>query len=123
MTDYLRAREITGKPVVTLGGEAVAQIKDVVFDAARGGIRAFTLSGRGLLAGPMKQALSWKNVHASGTGRGCDPGRDPFGASSLPVAHPARALHAPASPPRGAPPPNVPRVRAGAARLSPSAHA
>ncbi|WP_028812506.1 PRC-barrel domain-containing protein [Streptomyces flavidovirens] len=66
MSDYLRAREIIKKPVVTLGGEAVAQIKDVVFDAARGDIRAFTLSGRGLLAGPMKRALSWKNVHALG---------------------------------------------------------
>jgi sporulation protein YlmC with PRC-barrel domain len=66
MTRYLRASEITKKPVVTLGGEAVAQVKDIVFDSARGGIRCFTLSGRGLLSGPLKRPLRWKNVHALG---------------------------------------------------------
>lgn len=66
MSGYLMASEISKKPVVTLGGDAIAQGKDVVFDATRGDVRAFTLSGRGLLAGPMKRALSWKNVHALG---------------------------------------------------------
>lgn len=66
MSGYLMASEISKKPVVTLGGDAVAQVKDVIFDATRGDIRAFTLSGRGLLAGPMKHALTWENVHALG---------------------------------------------------------
>ncbi|MEU7561886.1 hypothetical protein [Streptomyces eurythermus] len=37
---------------MTLGGEAVAQIRDTVFDARAGRVTGFTLSGRGLLAGP-----------------------------------------------------------------------
>jgi sporulation protein YlmC with PRC-barrel domain len=63
---YVRASEIAKKPVVTLGGEDVGQVKDIVFDPARGSIRCFTLSGRGLLAGPLKRALLWNKVHALG---------------------------------------------------------
>ncbi|MEU8844814.1 PRC-barrel domain-containing protein [Streptomyces sp. NPDC048564] len=66
MTVYIRASEITRKPVVTLAGEDVGQIKDVVFDASTGGIRCFTLAGRGLLSGPLHRALLWQNVHALG---------------------------------------------------------
>ncbi|MGP3966295.1 PRC-barrel domain-containing protein [Streptomyces sp. 6N223] len=63
---YVRASEIVKKPVVTLGGEDVGQVKDIVFDPARGSVRCFTLSGRGLLAGPLKRALLWEKVHALG---------------------------------------------------------
>jgi sporulation protein YlmC with PRC-barrel domain len=63
---YLRASEVVKKPVVTLAGEDLAQVKDIVFEPARGGIRCFTLSGRGLLAGPLGRALLWDNVHALG---------------------------------------------------------
>jgi len=66
MTGCLRAGEIAGKPVVTLGGDDVAQIKDIVFDSDSGTIRCFTLSGRGMLAGPLKRVLLWQNVHALG---------------------------------------------------------
>ncbi|MFE0641628.1 PRC-barrel domain-containing protein [Streptomyces sp. NPDC058877] len=66
MTGYVRASEITKLPVVTLTGEDIAQIKDIVFDAARGSVRCFTLSGRGLLSGPLKRDLSWNKVHALG---------------------------------------------------------
>ncbi|WP_240134660.1 PRC-barrel domain-containing protein [Streptomyces sp. MUM 178J] len=66
MTEHLLAREITGKPVVTLAGEDVAQVKDIVFDPVRGSVRCFTLSGRGFFAGPLKRALLWKKVHALG---------------------------------------------------------
>ncbi|MFI1940838.1 PRC-barrel domain-containing protein [Streptomyces purpureus] len=66
MTPYVRATEIAKLPVVTLGGEDVAQVKDIVFDTARGSVRCFTLSGRGLLAGPLKRDLPWNNVHALG---------------------------------------------------------
>jgi sporulation protein YlmC with PRC-barrel domain len=66
MNELLAARSLTTLPVVTLGGEAVAQVKDTVFDAAAGRITGFTLSGRGLLSGPLKQSLPWSGVHALG---------------------------------------------------------
>ncbi|MGW0865884.1 PRC-barrel domain-containing protein [Streptomyces sp. NPDC002611] len=66
MNQLMAARSLTTLPVVTLGGDAVAQIKDTVFDAAAGRITGFTLSGRGLLSGPLKQSLPWPAVHALG---------------------------------------------------------
>ncbi|GAA4309078.1 PRC-barrel domain-containing protein [Streptomyces venetus] len=66
MNELMAARSLTTLPVVTLGGEAVAQIKDTVFDAAAGRITGFTLSGRGLLSGPLKQSLPWTAVHSLG---------------------------------------------------------
>ncbi|KUL35458.1 PRC-barrel domain-containing protein [Streptomyces regalis] len=66
MTVYMRASEITKKPVVTLAGDDLGQVKDLVFDASTGSIRCFTLAGRGLLAGPLHRALLWRNVHALG---------------------------------------------------------
>jgi sporulation protein YlmC with PRC-barrel domain len=66
MNELMAARSLTTLPVVTLGGEAVAQIKDTVFDAAAGRVTGFTLSGRGLLSGPLKQSLPWPAVHSLG---------------------------------------------------------
>ncbi|MEU4488438.1 PRC-barrel domain-containing protein [Streptomyces purpurascens] len=66
MNQLMAARSLTTLPLVTLGGDAVAQIKDTVFDAAAGRITGFTLSGRGLLSGPLKQSLPWPAVHALG---------------------------------------------------------
>lgn len=66
MNTLVLASELSGRVVVTLGGEAVAQIKDVVFDGPAGRITGFTLSGRGLLAGPLKQSLPFSHVHAVG---------------------------------------------------------
>ncbi|GGY34033.1 PRC-barrel domain-containing protein [Streptomyces djakartensis] len=66
MNELMAARSLTTRPVVTLGGDAVAQVKDTVFDAAAGRITGFTLSGRGLLSGPLKQSLPWSGVHALG---------------------------------------------------------
>ncbi|WP_215447922.1 PRC-barrel domain-containing protein [Streptomyces sp. ATCC 21386] len=66
MTVYMRAREIISKPVVTLSGDAVGQVKDIVFDSSTGSIRCFTLVGRGLLSRPLHQALRWEDVHALG---------------------------------------------------------
>ncbi|MBB6420290.1 PRC-barrel domain-containing protein [Streptomyces sp. AK010] len=57
MNELLAARSLTTLPVVTLGGDAVAQLKDTVFDAAAGRITGFTLSGRGLLSGPPDAVL------------------------------------------------------------------
>ncbi|WP_432044059.1 PRC-barrel domain-containing protein [Streptomyces cadmiisoli] len=66
MTEYVRASEIAKLAVVTLDGEDIAQVKDIVFDATRGSVRCFTLSGRGLLSGPLKRDLPWNNVYALG---------------------------------------------------------
>ncbi|MET8682622.1 PRC-barrel domain-containing protein [Streptomyces sp. NPDC004732] len=60
------AGDLTKRPVVTLGGEAVAQVKDVVLDGAGGRIAGFTLAGRGLLSGPLRKSLPWSAVHALG---------------------------------------------------------
>lgn len=66
MIPLMLVAELTKRPVVTLGGEAVAQVKDTVFDASGGQITGFTLAGRGLLSGPLKQSLPWSGVHALG---------------------------------------------------------
>ncbi len=62
----MRTSEIAKRPVVTLGGDDIAQVKDIVYAAAGGSVGGFTLAGRGLLAGPLKQALSWSSVEALG---------------------------------------------------------
>jgi uncharacterized protein YrrD len=62
----MRTSEVTKQPVVTMGGEDIAQIKDVVYSAGGGAVGGFTLSGRGLFAGPLKQALPWSSVAALG---------------------------------------------------------
>ncbi|MFI9150361.1 PRC-barrel domain-containing protein [Streptomyces sp. NPDC053367] len=66
MNTLMLASELTKRVVVTLAGEAVAQIRDTVFDAQAGRITGFTLSGRGLLAGPLKESLPFSGVHAIG---------------------------------------------------------
>ncbi|MDN0199048.1 PRC-barrel domain-containing protein [Streptomyces sp. S.PNR 29] len=66
MNELMAARSLTTLPVVTLGGDAVAQVKDTVFDDSAGRVTGFTLSGRGLLAGPLKQSLPWSGVHSLG---------------------------------------------------------
>lgn len=62
----MRTSEIAKRPVVTRDGEDIAQVKDVVYAAAGGSVVGFTLAGRGLLAGPLKQALAWSKVDALG---------------------------------------------------------
>ncbi|MEU0034801.1 PRC-barrel domain-containing protein [Streptomyces sp. NPDC006333] len=66
MSELTAARSLGGRPVVTLGGDVVAQIKDTVFDGPAGRVTGFTLSGRGLLAGPLKLSLPWSAVHSVG---------------------------------------------------------
>ena len=62
----MRTSDIAHRPVVTLDGEDVAQIKDIVYAADGGSVRGFTLSGRGVLAGPLKVGLPWTSVEALG---------------------------------------------------------
>lgn len=62
----LRARELTGRPVVTLGGELEAEIKDVIFRSDGGHIAGFTLRNPGLFSRARKDALPWAAVHGVG---------------------------------------------------------
>jgi uncharacterized protein YrrD len=62
----VRATELVKRPVVTLTGEDVAQIKDVLYDASGGAVSGFTLNGRGIFAGPLKQALPTSGIKAIG---------------------------------------------------------
>lgn len=62
----MRTSEIIKRPVVTMAGDDVAQVKDVVYSADGGSVEAFTLAGRGVFAGPLKQGLSWGSVAGLG---------------------------------------------------------
>jgi uncharacterized protein YrrD len=66
MTLLLRARDLIGRPVVTLDGDDVAQIKDIVYAGSTGSVLGFTLAGRSLLSGPMREVLPWKHVRSVG---------------------------------------------------------
>ena len=66
MSVLLRAAELVQRPVVTLDGEDVAQVKDVVYASATGELAGFTLNGRGLFSGPLRKSLPWAVVHGLG---------------------------------------------------------
>ncbi|AKZ53987.1 hypothetical protein SAM23877_0938 [Streptomyces ambofaciens ATCC 23877] len=66
MNELMTARSLTTRPVVTLGGDAVAHVKDTVCDDAASRITGFTLTGRGLLSGPLKEGLPWTSVYSLG---------------------------------------------------------
>jgi uncharacterized protein YrrD len=52
--------------VVTLSGDLVAEIKDIVFDRTGGRIAGFTLRNPGLFSRARKDALPWGGVHGAG---------------------------------------------------------
>jgi len=62
----MRTSEIARRPVVTMDGADVAQIKDIVYSAGGGAVGGFTLAGRGLFSGPLDVALPWPSVAALG---------------------------------------------------------
>ena len=66
MTLLVRATSLIGRPVVTLAGDDVAEVKDVVFRTSAARLLGFTLNGRGFLAKPLREALPWSGVHAVG---------------------------------------------------------
>jgi uncharacterized protein YrrD len=65
MSVLMRTSEVAKRPVVTLAGEDVAQVKDVIY-AGGGEIAGFTLNGRGRFSGPLKSALAWSAIEALG---------------------------------------------------------
>ncbi|MCW2620522.1 MAG: PRC-barrel domain containing protein [Frankiales bacterium] len=66
MSVLMRATEIAKRPVVTLAGEDIAQVKDIVYESDGGSVAGFTLAGRGMFAGPLKTGLVWAAVHGLG---------------------------------------------------------
>jgi uncharacterized protein YrrD len=61
------ASAVRGLPVVTVtGGEAVAEIRDIVYDPLAGRVDGFTLNKRGRLAGRRREVLPAAQVHAIG---------------------------------------------------------
>ncbi len=66
MSRLLRATEIIGLPVVTLNGDDVAEVRDVVYEPSRGGLIGFTLNKRGFFSGRLKQVLAIKSVRSVG---------------------------------------------------------
>lgn len=67
MSVLLRAADLVGRPVVTLAGERVAQVKDVIFDRGAGTVSGFTLNNPGLFSRTRKDALPWLAVHGIGS--------------------------------------------------------
>jgi uncharacterized protein YrrD len=63
----MRAREITGRPVVALSSaDAIAEVKDVVISSPSASVVGFTLNKRGFLGSPMKEVLPWERLGALG---------------------------------------------------------
>ena len=67
MTVLMRAREITGRPVVAISSaDAVAEVKDVVISHPSASVVGFTLNKRGFLGSPLKEVLPWERLGALG---------------------------------------------------------
>ncbi len=66
MSLLLRVSEIIERPIVTLGGDDIAQVRDVVFVEAGGGVAGFTLAKRSRFGGPLREVLPWSAVVALG---------------------------------------------------------
>jgi uncharacterized protein YrrD len=62
----LRGTDLVGLPVVTLAGDDIAEVRDVLFDPQSGHVLGFTLNKRGRLAGRMKEVLTREQIHAVG---------------------------------------------------------
>lgn len=65
--NLVRAGDLIGLPVVSISsGEALADVRDVVYDGASHRLVGFTLNKRGRLRGRMKQRLAAGSVAAIG---------------------------------------------------------
>src|SRR5690606_931672 len=66
MNLLLPASSLTGHPVVTLAGDDVGEVKDVVLGLDEHALVGFTLRKRSRFGGPLRQRLPWENVRAIG---------------------------------------------------------
>jgi uncharacterized protein YrrD len=63
----LRGTDLNGLPVVSIAaGEALAEVKDVVYSPERGAVLGFTLNKRGFFTGRMRDVLAYSDVAAVG---------------------------------------------------------
>ena len=63
----LRGTDLNGLPIVSISaGDAIAEVKDVVYSPERGALLGFTLNKRGFLAGKMKAVLAYDDIAAIG---------------------------------------------------------
>ncbi len=63
----MRATDVTGLPVVTIdGGDDIAEIKDVVYDASSHSLIGFTLNKRGWFRGNLRGVLSATDIEGIG---------------------------------------------------------
>ncbi len=58
MSGLTRATELISRPVVTMAGDALAEVKDVVYDSDEGSVLGFTLNRRGWLGKPLDRILA-----------------------------------------------------------------
>jgi uncharacterized protein YrrD len=66
MKELVRGTDLVGLPVVTLAGDDVAEVRDVLYDADAGHIVGFSLNKRGRLKGRLKEVLTREQVLAVG---------------------------------------------------------
>lgn len=67
MTLLMTASEVSGLPVVTVGGgEDVAEVRDVVYSPESGRVVGLTLNKRGFLAGRRREVLPAEEIRAIG---------------------------------------------------------
>lgn len=83
MKALLRGSDVVGLPVVTIAGEDVAEVRDVVFDAGGGQVLGFTLNKRGRLAKRMREQLDRTHVSALGPHAVIIADEDAIGMSDL----------------------------------------
>jgi uncharacterized protein YrrD len=62
----VRGSDLIGLPVVTLAGDDIAEVRDVLFDPAQGEVIGFTLNKRGRLARRMHESLPRDHISAIG---------------------------------------------------------
>jgi uncharacterized protein YrrD len=62
----MRGTELIGLPVVTLAGDDVAEVRDVVYASGSGEIMGFSLNKRGFFAGRLKQVVTVDALTAIG---------------------------------------------------------
>ena len=66
MTRVVRARDLLTQPVVTLQGDDVAEVRDVVYDSEHGKLLGFTLNKRAFFGGKLRERLPIGSVHSIG---------------------------------------------------------
>ena len=72
----MRATDVTGLPVVTIaGGDDIAEIKDVVYDAGTHSLIGFTLNKRGWFRGTLRGVLAASRCRGHRGGRRDGPRR------------------------------------------------